>query len=198
MPRELIWLAIVLNANGRQANIQESRILSRPHANRTGKSLRQALLAIELELQGRSEAGWKVYRNDGKQPPTPWAVDADRKVVIARAFGQPGGGHSWLETTKTFGDFELSLEWRFPPGASVGVNGSGVVILANGLNAINFDPKGVEIDMRTTRDQELGIGNGPHAKRIDVVVVKGVSQIGFCVKTPTGRTTKIAFMVVRS
>jgi hypothetical protein len=38
----------------------------------------------------------------------------------------------------------------------------------------------------------------PNAKRIDVVGVKGVSQIGFCVKTPTGKTAKIAFLVVWS
>jgi hypothetical protein len=97
-------------------------------------------------FNGKDLQGWKFVAVPGfKQfPPmaTCWTVDAERQVLVAS-----GAAHSWIETARPFGNFELSLEWRFVPGAKVTPNGSGVVIRSAGIHPGQYDPTGIEIDI---------------------------------------------------
>ncbi len=106
-------------------------------------------------FNGRDLTGWTVHRNQGPQPVTPWTADSGRQVIVAQA-----GGQNWLESDQTYHDFTLALEWRFTPGGSVAVNGSGIVVRADGLNSINFDPKGIEIDLMKSADPANQRGTG--------------------------------------
>jgi uncharacterized protein (TIGR03067 family) len=109
-------------------------------------------------FNGRDLTGWSIHKSEGQQPPIPWTADAERQVLVANS-----GGQNWLETDKSYRDFVLTLDWRFPPGKFVGPNGSGIAVRAEGLNAINYDPKGVEIEVLrstvTVADKSRGPGD---------------------------------------
>lgn len=105
-----------------------------------------AVLDKSFIFNGKDLQGWKFVAVPGfKQfPPatTCWTVDVERQVLVAS-----GAAHSWIETARPFGNFELSLEWRFVPGAKVTPNGSGVVIRSAGIHPGQYDPTGIEIDI---------------------------------------------------
>jgi hypothetical protein len=61
-------------------------------------------------FNGKDLVGWKAI--DG--PPGAWK--ADNGFLVCQ-----GDGGGWLSTTETYGDFELQLEFRVPPGGNSGV-----------------------------------------------------------------------------
>lgn len=106
-------------------------------------------------FNGRDLSGW-AFRVPPSLPAGPveecWTVEGDR--LVARR-----SGFHWLETEEAFGDYVLSLEWRFPESGGVD-NGGGVVVRAGGLDSRQVNPTGVEIDFRPTADQAEQIGTG--------------------------------------
>ncbi len=78
-----------------------------------------------LLFDGRSLAGWRGLGRD-TVPTAHWTVEggAIKKIasgqVPVQADGQPVGGGD-LMTEATYGDFELTWEWRVSPGGNSGV-----------------------------------------------------------------------------
>ncbi len=78
-----------------------------------------------LLFDGRSFAGWRGLGRD-TVPTAHWQVEggAIKKIpsgqVPVQADGQPVGGGD-LMTEATYGDFELTWEWRVSPGGNSGV-----------------------------------------------------------------------------
>lgn len=81
------------------------------------------LLSVTTFLTGSSQGGeWKPLFNgknlDGWQavdgPMSSWHVE-DGILYCS------GGGGGWLSTTQEYGDFEIELEFRVPPGGNSGV-----------------------------------------------------------------------------
>ena len=100
-----------------------------------------------LLFDGTTLTGWRGLGRD-TVPTAHWVVErgAIRKVpsgkIPRQADGQPLAGGD-LMTADTFGDFELSFEWRVAPGANSGVkyNVSEAFSLANAGNhaALGFE-----------------------------------------------------------
>ena len=94
-------------------------------------------------FNGRDLTGWGLKKPKTGGLDAMWLVDPERRVLVS-----PGGnGSNWLESDKSYNDFVLSLEYRFPPGGQAGGNGSGVVIRSAGFTASGFDPRGIEIEL---------------------------------------------------
>lgn len=78
-----------------------------------------------LLFDGRTLAGWRGIGREGV-PAGHWVVEKGmiKKVpggeVPRQADGQPALGGD-LMTVRTFGDFELRLEWRINPGGNSGI-----------------------------------------------------------------------------
>jgi len=109
-------------------------------------------------FNGNDLTGWEfmpIAYSKSKSNKT-WVADAQRNVLMSLG----GDDHNNLATTDAYGDFRLSLEWRFRPGGDVGPNGSGVVVRADGLDSKGQNPKGIEIDLRPNKDVAAGIGTG--------------------------------------
>jgi len=87
-----------------------------------------------------------------------WTVDADRKVLVGH--GSTTYWTHWLETEERFGDFVLSLEWRFPPKGTIDSNGSGIVVRSSGLDGNERNPHGIEIDLRPAHGEEGRMATG--------------------------------------
>ncbi|OYV81040.1 MAG: hypothetical protein B7Z73_18545, partial [Planctomycetia bacterium 21-64-5] len=83
-----------------------------------------------------------------------WVADPERKVLVSM-----GGDFNELETVERFKDFVFRCEWRFPPGGPAGVNGSGIVVRARGVEK-GLDPRGIEIDLRPVPAQDPLFGTG--------------------------------------
>jgi hypothetical protein len=139
-------------------------------------------------FNGKDLQGWKFVAVPGfKQfPPvtTCWTVDAERQVLVAS-----GAAHSWIETARPFGNFELSLEWRFVPGAKVTPNGSGVVIRSAGIHPGQYDPTGIEIDISESMSGAFicyasplknanGVAEEGKIKRLDALVAATLQPVG--------------------
>lgn len=67
-----------------------------------------------LLFDGRSLDGWRGYRRDAV-PDAGWEVKDGTLRTVARVKGAD------IITTQSFGDFELSWEWRVAPGGNNGV-----------------------------------------------------------------------------
>jgi hypothetical protein len=58
--------------------------------------------------------GWTripIPATDGLKPKQQWRVDAAQHALICSG----DGGHEWLRSDREFGDFVLTVEWRFTP-----------------------------------------------------------------------------------
>ena len=114
-----------------------------------------------LLFDGRSFAGWRGLGYD-TVPTAHWRVvdGAIEKVpsrdVARQADGQPAQGGD-LMTVETFGDFELSWEWKVTPGANSGVkyNVSAALSLAQAPNhaALGFEYQILDDERHADRNQ---------------------------------------------
>lgn len=74
----------------------------------------------ELLFNGNSFDGWKRYNRDTIGPL--WTVKQGEIVCDGTGFGEESGDHSGsLMTTRAFGNFELSIEWKITPGGNSGI-----------------------------------------------------------------------------
>jgi type 1 glutamine amidotransferase len=67
-----------------------------------------------LLFDGRTTGGWVAWR-DSRFPSKGWRVEDG---CLFHAAGEGGGD---IATVDTFGDFELSIEWRVAPGGNSGI-----------------------------------------------------------------------------
>jgi 3-keto-disaccharide hydrolase len=65
-------------------------------------------------FDGKSLDGWVVKGEPGKEAPKDEWLVKDGTLTV-----KPG--HSWLSTSKTYGDFTLRLQWRVPENGNSGV-----------------------------------------------------------------------------
>jgi hypothetical protein len=74
----------------------------------------------ELLFNGNSFDGWKRYNRDTIGPL--WTIQQGQIVCDGTGFGEGSGEHGGsLMTTRTFGNFELSAEWKITPGGNSGI-----------------------------------------------------------------------------
>ena len=74
----------------------------------------------ELLFDGSSFDGWKRYNHDTIGPL--WTIQHGEIVCDGTGFGEGSGDHGGsLMTTRTFGNFELSVEWKITPGGNSGI-----------------------------------------------------------------------------
>jgi hypothetical protein len=69
----------------------------------------------QLLFDGRSTTGWRGYRSD--RMPASWKVEHG-SLLSRRQKGESAGD---IVTIKTFGDFELKVQWKMTPGGNSGV-----------------------------------------------------------------------------
>jgi hypothetical protein len=109
-------------------------------------------------FNGKNLTGWKYLpvSNSNSKSKTNKTWRAERGSLVSIG----GGDHNNLATLESYGDFKLSLQWRFRPGGELSPNGSGIVVRSNGLDARGSNPRGIEIDLRPNKDEAAGIGTG--------------------------------------
>ncbi len=119
----LLALAACASALGAQAHPASSSRPADARANQLSDAERAA--GWRLLFDGRTLAGWRGLGYDSV-PTAHWQVDAGTIKKIASgnvsklADGQPLNGGD-LMTVDTFGDFELTWEWKVTPGANSGL-----------------------------------------------------------------------------
>jgi len=69
----------------------------------------------QLLFDGRTTAGWRGYRSD--RMPASWKVE-NGSLLSRRQKGESAGD---IVTANTYGDFELSLQWKMTRGGNSGV-----------------------------------------------------------------------------
>jgi len=74
----------------------------------------------ELLFDGTTLTGWKRYNRDTIGPL--WTVKDGVIVCDGTGLGEGSGMNGGsLTTTRTFGNFELSVEWQITPGGNSGI-----------------------------------------------------------------------------
>lgn len=74
----------------------------------------------ELLFDGATLSGWKRYNRDSIGPL--WKVQDGMIVCNGSGLGEGSGDHGGsLMTTRTFGNFELTVDWKVEPGGNSGI-----------------------------------------------------------------------------
>ncbi len=74
----------------------------------------------ELLFDGSTFNGWKRYNHDTIGPL--WTIKDEVIICDGTGFGEGSGDHGGsLMTTRTFGNFELVVEWKITPGGNSGI-----------------------------------------------------------------------------
>jgi hypothetical protein len=90
-------------------------------------------------FNGKDLSGWTpVLEGQGADPAKTWSV-ADG---ILRCTGKPAG---YLRTDREFGDYVLTLEWRWPAGTQGGNNG--VLVHTSTPRALGIWPRSIEVQL---------------------------------------------------
>ncbi|MCZ2154112.1 MAG: DUF1080 domain-containing protein [Bryobacterales bacterium] len=97
-------------------------------------------------FNGKDLAGWRAYlwdsankRQDTSTPASSvWFV----RDGILHCMGRPTG---YIQTVKEYDNYRLSLEWRWPEGATDG--NSGVLVHTTTPNALGQWPKSIEVQL---------------------------------------------------
>jgi hypothetical protein len=115
-----LGLAIALTSCNKAAKQEETTVaeVATPAPNTLTDEEKAA--GWELLFDGATLNGWKRYNRDTIGPL--WTVQDGAIVCDGSGFGEGSGdmGGS-LMTTKTFGNFELSVEWKISPGGNSGI-----------------------------------------------------------------------------
>lgn len=92
-------------------------------------------------FNGVNLKGWNVHIPEGLRatPEQCWMVNPETKVLKCL-----GTDHNWIETDKSYRNFILKLDWRFPEGTQIEIPGSGVMVRSNGVSRFGKWPDGIE------------------------------------------------------
>ena len=106
-----------------------------------------AYAAESVELfNGKDLTGWTHYlwnpqaKQEDKETPMSAVWSVDNGVLVCQ--GKPTG---YIRTVKEYENYRLSLEWRWPEGASRGNNG--VLVHTSTPNALGQWPKSIEVQL---------------------------------------------------
>src|SRR6202021_1611738 len=72
-----------------------------------------------LPFEGKTTNGWRSARGGGF-PTTGWAVQ-DGMITVTETGGEESGNGGDIVTTRTYSDFELSVDFKTSPGANSGI-----------------------------------------------------------------------------
>jgi hypothetical protein len=73
----------------------------------------------QLLFDGHTSTGWRSARSD-QFPTTGWAVK-DGMITVTEQGGEESGNGGDIITTRTYSNFELSVDFRTSPGANSGI-----------------------------------------------------------------------------
>ena len=90
---------------------------------------------------GRDLAGWVSFFRPGTPPPAEFWRAADGILHLGRT--PPG----YLRTEKSFADYHLHVEWRWPVPVRPGTNNSGIFVLQQPPDAVW--PESVQVQVKT-------------------------------------------------
>lgn len=122
-------------------------------------------------FDGESLDGWKLFLvDDALAMEDVWRVEDG--ILICK--GEPFG---YLETEKSYQDFRLIVEWRWPPGGEPGNSG---VFLRIAGEAVGFLPPAIEAQMQHGNAGDVWAFHGAKVTGDPdrVVEVKGHEQLG--------------------
>ena len=97
-------------------------------------------------FNGKDLTGWTHYlwngqaKQEDKETPMSAVWSVDNGVLVCQ--GKPTG---YIRTVKEYENYRLSLEWRWPEGASRGNNG--VLVHTSTPNALGQWPKSIEVQL---------------------------------------------------
>lgn len=90
-------------------------------------------------FNGQDLAGWSIVADEqGGDPAETWSVSDG----VLKCTGRPAG---YVKTDEEYGDYTLTLEWRWPAGTKDG--NSGVLVHASTPRAIGVWPKSIEVQL---------------------------------------------------
>ncbi len=90
-------------------------------------------------FNGKDLTGWiPVLDKQGADPAATWSVENG----ILKCTGQPAG---YIKTDKEYGDYVLTVDWRWPAGTPGGNNG--VLVHTSTPNALGIWPKSIEVQL---------------------------------------------------
>lgn len=89
-------------------------------------------------FNGRDLAGWSIVADEEGGGAETWSVAEG----VLKCAGRPAG---YVKTDEEFGDYTLTLEWRWPAGTTSG--NSGVLVHASTPRAIGVWPKSIEVQL---------------------------------------------------
>jgi Domain of Unknown Function (DUF1080) len=100
----------------------------------------------EILWNGRDIAGWTIFLKDPSvDPKSVWSVDAGTLRLTGKPFG-------YLRSVKTYSNYYLHAEWRYPADAPATAN-SGVFIHVHGQD--NIWPSGIECQLKAGETGQL-------------------------------------------
>jgi hypothetical protein len=108
-------LLIITSCQKSSSPKQEATATSSPVTNALTEEEKNA--GWELLFDGNSLTGWKRYGHDTIGPL--WTVKDGSIVCNGEGLGEDAGGS--LTTTREFGNFELSIDWKISPGGNSGI-----------------------------------------------------------------------------
>ena len=100
----------------------------------------------EILWNGRDIAGWTIFLKDASvDPKSVWSVDAGTLRLTGTPFG-------YLRSRKTYSNYYLHAEWRYPADATASAN-SGVFIHVHDKD--NIWPSGIECQLHAGEAGQL-------------------------------------------
>jgi hypothetical protein len=79
----------------------------------------EAAQGWHLLFDGKTSTGWRSTKAPGF-PPTGWEIK-DGMISVTEHGGEEGGNAGDIITTRTYANFELSVDFRITPGANSGI-----------------------------------------------------------------------------
>lgn len=90
-------------------------------------------------FNGKDLTGWTpVLDKEGADPKETWSVEDG----ILKCTGKPAG---YIKTDKEYGDYVLTVDWRWPAGTEGGNNG--VLVHSSTPRALGIWPKSIEVQL---------------------------------------------------
>lgn len=129
----------------------------------------------QLLFDGKTNTGW-LNAKSGKFPSDGWKIENGTLIIDPEGKSETGGGD--IVTVKKYGNFELSLEFKYTPGANSGIKYF-VDIEKNNGDLASIGCEYQILDDRLNEDAKAGVaGNHTLAALYDLIPPKDVMDNG--------------------
>jgi hypothetical protein len=129
----------------------------------------------QLLFDGKTNAGW-MNPKSGKFPSDGWKIENGELIIDPEGKSETGGGD--IVTVKKFGNFELSLEFKYTPSANSGIKYF-VDIEKNNGDLASIGCEYQILDDRLNQDAQAGVsGNHKLAALYDLIPPQDVRDNG--------------------